>query len=132
MKTILLFAALLFLASSCLKESSNGYYSKKTDLVDIIATYIPDTAKNLEQVQISARAAAENGCWKDLYFKLIKDSEFDYTLKAYGTFETNGVCPEGMVYKDTTIAFLPIDEGTYLFYITRVPYEEVVDTMVVN
>ncbi len=132
MKTILLFAALFLLATSCLKESSNSYYSKKTDGVDIIATYIPDTATNQEQLQISARAAAENGCWSDLYFKLIKDTEFDYTLKAYGTFESSGVCPAGMIYKDTTIAFQPINKGTYLFHITRVPYEEVVDTMIVN
>ncbi len=132
MKTILLFTVLFFLATSCFKESDNSYYSKKTDLVDIIATHIPDTTANMEQVQISARAAAENGCWKDLYFRLIKNSEFDYTLKSYGNYESNGICPVGMIYKDTTITFLPIKKGTYLFHITRVPYEDVVDTMLVN
>jgi hypothetical protein len=132
MKTTLIYALIFFLAASCLKEGSNSSYTKKTDRVDIIATYVPDTATNLEQVHISARAAAENGCWSNLYFKLISDSEFEYTLEAYGTYESSGICPDMMVYKDTTIAFQPMQKGTFLFHITHVPYEEEVDTMIVK
>ena len=132
MKAILT-AILLCLMISCLDEKDDYvYYIKKIGAVQIDEALIPDTAKNLEFVQIKSRASANNGCWKDLNFELKAINTYEYTLKAYGTYESYGVCPDIMVYRDTIIQFKPIQKGSYLFYITRKPSEIDIDTMLVE
>jgi hypothetical protein len=67
-----------------------------------------------------------------LYFELKKIKEFEYTLKAYGTFESFGICPDNVVTQDSLFDFQPTEKGTYLFYISKTANEVDVDTMIVK
>lgn len=127
---VLLFALLVCVTVSC-KDVADRYV-KRFEMVDISKTLIPDTTFNMDYMQIRAKAQANNGCWRNLYFELKKTSEFEYTLKAYGTFESFGVCTDVIVYKDTAIDFQPTQKGTYLFHISRVPNEVDIDTLIVQ
>ena len=127
---ILIFAILLCLATSCLKENSN--YVKLTGPVNISQALIPDTSVNMENIQISARAMETNACWKNLRFVLSKVDDFEYELEAYGTYESYGNCPEMMVYNDTLIDFKPTKTGTYIFHVTKTPYKIENDTLIVR
>jgi hypothetical protein len=127
---ILLCSLMLFLTISCTKMSDN--YIKMTGMVNISETIIPDTSIVFEKVQIRGKAEATNGCWKNLYFQFRKINDFEYELKANGTYESTGVCSDVMVYKDTLIDFIPAQKGTYLFYTIKKPYKIITDTMIVR
>ena len=127
---ILLFAFLASVVLSCTEAGDR--YVKRFDMVDINKTLIPDTTINLDYLQIRAKAQADNGCWSKLYFELKKTKDFEYSLKAYGTYESFGVCPDKVVSQDTLIDFQPTQKGTYLFYISRVPNKAEIDTMIVE
>ncbi|HLN72568.1 MAG: hypothetical protein ACM3O8_12835 [Methylococcaceae bacterium] len=114
----------------CCKDPSDRYV-KRFDKVDISKTSIPDTAVNQEFLQIRAKAQAENGCWSHLYFELKKTKDFEYTLKAYGTYESFGICPDKVVTKDTVIDFLPKQAGTYRFLISAESGKTEKDSIVV-
>jgi hypothetical protein len=129
MKSILL-ALLVFVTTSCMDAGDR--YVKKFEMVNISKSTIPDTTFNLDYMEIRAKAQADNGCWRDLYFELKKTGEFEYSLKAFGTFESFGVCDAVIVTKDTAILFQPTIKGTYLFHISRMPNEIVTDTMIVE
>jgi len=127
---IRLFAILVCVTASCTDVADR--YVKRFEMVEITKTLIPDTTINLDYMQIKAKAQADNGCWRNLYFELKKTKEFEYTLKAYGTYESFGICPEVVVIKDTTFYFQPTQKGTYLFHISRIPNEVDIDTMIVE
>ncbi|MGE5393787.1 MAG: hypothetical protein ACM3P1_03530 [Candidatus Saccharibacteria bacterium] len=113
--------AVLVLLIVCLMvscEDPGDKYVKRFDRVDISKTAIPDTAINQEYLQIRAKAQADNGCWSHLYFELKKTKDFEYTLKAYGTYESFGICPDKVVTKDTVMNFLPKQTGIYRFLIS--------------
>ncbi|HAH22869.1 MAG TPA: hypothetical protein DCL77_03765 [Prolixibacteraceae bacterium] len=126
---IILFAILSIVVISCTEPADR--YVKKFDQVDITKRLIPDTTFNLDYMEIKAKAQAENSCWRKLYFELKKTKDFEYTLKAYGTYESFGVCDAEIVSQDTAIIFQPTQKGTYLFSISRVPNKTEVDTMIV-
>lgn len=107
-------------------------YVKKLEIVDIVQTVIPNTTSYLEDLQIQAKAQAYNGCWSNLYVELKKTKEFEYTLKAYGTYESFGVCPELLVTKDTVFNFQPTQKGTYFFHISRMANYVDIDTLIVE
>lgn len=71
-------------------------------------------------------------CYTNFHFKFNKVSEFQYTLKAYATFETNGACPHVLTGKDTTINFTPQKTGVYIFSTNDKPFERRADTVIVN
>jgi hypothetical protein len=127
---IFLLALLAVVVLSCTEPADR--YVKRFDMVDISKRLIPDTTFNLDIMEIKAKAQAENGCWRKLYFELKKTKDFEYTLKAYGTYESFGICSARLVYQDTVIAFQPKQKGTYLFHISRVPNKTEIDTMIVN
>lgn len=126
---IVLFLLIACLMVSC-KEAGDKYV-KSFGRVDISKTAIPDTAFNQEYLQIRAKAQAENGCWSHLHFELKKTKDFEYTLSAYGTYESFGICPDKVVTKDTAINFLPKQTGTYRFLITGASGNTEKDSMVV-
>lgn len=125
---VIVFAILVCLTLSCTKER----YVKKFEMVDISKTLIPDTTLILDYMQIRAKAQADNSCWKNLYFEFKKEKEFEYSLTAYGTYESFGVCDDVIVSQDTVINFQPTEKGTYLFHITHVPDQTTTDTMIVK
>jgi len=125
---VIAFIFLLGLLYSC-KDPADSYV-KKFDLVAIPNIDIPDSV-NLSSIYLRAKAQADNGCWNNLYFELRKTKDFEYTLKAYGTFESFGKCPDGIVTKDTVIYFKPTQLGTYIISTSTKPDEIVIDTMVV-
>ncbi len=127
-----IYIAIALLSLSCLKLSKNEYYIRMTGLVEIIHTEVPDTVDNMSFAQIKATAQATDGCWSDLNFMLIKNSDFEYSLQAFGVYESYGTCPTGMVYSDTTINVQPSLSGLYKFYIYKGPNEVEVDTMIVR
>ncbi|HEY3372214.1 MAG TPA: hypothetical protein VGK10_15270 [Prolixibacteraceae bacterium] len=128
---VFLFVILACVAISCADVADR--YVKRFDMVEITKTLIPDTTINQDYMEIRAKAQADNGCWRNLYFELKKTKDFEYTLKAYGTYESFGVCSEKLVIQDTTINFQPKVKGTYLFYISRIPNEPAdIDTLIVE
>ena len=130
MKTFVYFIIAL-LASSCLKTGNNTYYISTTARAEITHTDIPDTATVNLVTSIKAWAEEPNGCWSNLNFILTKNNDFDYSLEAFGRYESTGTCPEIKVYGDTTIAFKPASSGIYKFHVTKSQDEIVTDTMVV-
>ena len=105
---------------------------KRIGMVSIGERIIPDTVMSLDNSQVMIEAEATNGCWSDLYLELNKTDEFEYSLKAYGTYESYGACPDIMVYKDTIINFQPTQKGVYLFRISELPNRIIVDTIIVE
>lgn len=93
---------------------------------------IPDTVLNMEHSQIMVEAEATNGCWSDLYIELSKIKDFEYSVKAYGTYEGCGTCPDIMIIKDTIFDFQPTQKGTYLFKISERTDKIFVDTIIVK
>jgi hypothetical protein len=126
---ILIFLLLACLIVSC--EDPADRYVKRFDRVDISKTAIPDTVINQKYMQIRAMAQADNGCWSHLYFELKKTKDFEYTLAAYGTFESFGKCSDKIVTEDTVIYFLPKQTGTYHFLISTQPGKTEKDSVVV-
>lgn len=121
---------LIILTASCATESDDDM--KRKEIAHISEVFIPDTSNNLEIVQIRAKAVETNGCWSDLYFVMEKKSEFAYRLKAFGTYESNGVCPAVMVYKDTIIDFKPTRRGIYFFETIQGNNNVILDTLSVE
>ncbi len=119
---------ILLLFISCSEHKS----SKKIDWVAISEVIITDDSTVSDVIKIQAKAEATNGCWSNLYFEIEKINEFEYLLSAFGTFETNGVCPAVMVYKDTLIEFIPEKKGMYLFKITEKPNQISIDTLIIK
>ncbi|MCO4294426.1 hypothetical protein NF867_16310 [Solitalea sp. MAHUQ-68] len=121
---------IMLILFSCKKDDNN--YTKNEALVNIIQTTIPQNGTVSNKTEIGAMAQAENGCYRDIKFKLIKVADFQYTLKAYATFESYGACPEVLVNGDTTISFIPEKKGTYQFTINEQPFNIKVETLIVN
>lgn len=126
---IVLFLLVVALMVSC--KDAGDKYVKRFDRVDISKTAIPDTAFNQEYLQIRAKAQADNGCWSHLYFEMKKTKDFEYTLKAYGTYESFGICADKVVTRDTVIDFLPKQPGTYRFLISGAGGKTETDSVVV-
>lgn len=119
---------LIFIICSCSKDEN----IKRTFIVNISETQIQKTSVLADKIEIKAIAVESNGCWKDLHFVLTKENEFNYSLKAFGTFESNGACPTVMVFKDTIINFIPTLKGKYFFHINDKPYKVKTDTLIVD
>jgi len=130
MKSIGLFL-LALVAVSCWKLNDSGSYILTSGRVEITQSDIPENATVNQLTEIKARAEESNGCWSNLNFILTKNNNFDYSLEAFGRYESTGTCPEIKVYGDTTIAFKPTSSGIYKFHVTKSQYEIVTDTMVV-
>jgi len=123
---------IVFLLVSCLKMGSSEYYVRFTGYVEISHATIPDTVNNMSVTHITATAKASNGCWRNLSFLLTKNSDFEYSLQAFGLYESTGTCPQNMVYQDTSIMFQPKDTGLYKFYVAKGENLTEIDTMIVR
>jgi hypothetical protein len=126
-----IFLVVVIVAVSCL-SNGNEYYVRYTGPVEISHAVIPDTVANMSYIHIEAIAQAYNGCWSNLNFLLNKTSTFEYTLQAFGVYESNGSCTDIMVYGDTSIVFQPTTTGLYKFYVTKSDTETEIDTMIVK
>ena len=131
MRLAIFLTALLFL-SSCLEPGNNSYYIRTTGKVPIIQTDIPDSVIVNQFSELKARAEEENACWSNLNFVLTKRSDFEYSLEAFGVFESDGNCPTLKVTADTAIAFKPVKAGLYRFHVSKNPEETEIDTMIVS
>lgn len=124
------FTILVCVVASC-KEPAD-HYVKRFDPVEINKILIPDSAYSMEYIQIRAKAQAYNSCWSNLYFELKKTRDFEYSIKAFGVYESFGVCGDMIVSRDTAIDFRPQEKGIYLFHISRTPDEVDTDTLIVE
>jgi len=131
MKSVI-FLLIVLMSVSCMKLSKNEYYIRVTGEVEIVHAMIPDTVDNLTDNQISANSKAPNGCWSNLTFQLTEVNDFEYSLKAFGIYESFGTCAEGIVYGDSVIAFKPTKTGLYKFNVYKGPTEIEIDTMIVR
>jgi hypothetical protein len=129
MKTIF-FIIFIGLTVSCLHD--RAYHTNFISWVKIDSISIPLSSEVLTETHITAVAVANNGCWKKLHFRMTQKDTFDYEIKAFGTYESYGACPEVMVYQDTIIRFIPPVKGKYLFHTTIEPNNVRIDTMLVN
>jgi hypothetical protein len=131
MKYVILLLMVL-MSVSCMKLSKNEYYIRATYEVEIVHAIIPDTVDNLTDNHIAANSKAPNGCWSNLTFQLTEDNDFEYSLRAFGLYESFGTCSEGIVYGDSVITFKPTKTGLYKFNVYKGPTEVVIDTMIVR
>lgn len=120
---------LIFILISCSKNENSD---RNIGMVGICEVIIPDTVTSLEKIQVYAKAEATNGCWGNLHLELNKVNEFEYSIKAFGTFESSGACPEVMVYKDSVLDFQPMQKGICIFKISQSPNLIVIDTLVIE
>jgi hypothetical protein len=130
MKHILILIFLCFIFSC-----DDDDYSRITMVGIENERVVPDTAENMESVQIKIKASAGSLCWSDLYVELRELDTFEYSIKAFGTFTCHKggcACPDMMVYKDTIIYFQPTQEGLYLFSISETKNKVDIDTMIVQ
>jgi len=81
--------------------------------VNITSVSIPESGTVNQPVTIMAVASAPDGCWMNLRFILTKKEDFKYDLYAVGSYESNGVCPQVEVVKDTLLTFTPEAAGKY-------------------
>lgn len=116
--------------ASC--EEPADRYVKRFDPVEINVLQLPDSAISMESIQIKASAQAYNSCWRRLYFELKKTRDFEYSVKAFGVYESFGLCGDKIVALDTVINFRPREKGIYLFHISRTPTEVDIDTVLVK
>ena len=121
---------LLALLFSC--ADNHGNFTKREASVDIYESIIPGIGTVNQDIQIQLKAQALNGCYSNLQVELIEVDTRHFLLKATGLFQTNGICPEVMVYKDTTINFTPTSTGDYFFQTNEAPYEIRKDTITIN
>jgi hypothetical protein len=126
---IFAYFVIVLLAVSCLKTGENSYYIRTTGRVQITQVDIPETSTVNLNVDLKARAEESNSCWSNLNFVLTKKKDFEYTLEAFGIFESTGSCKEVKVYGDTTIVFKPVVTGQYIFKITKSETETQSDTL---
>ncbi len=125
MKTVLTILIFCGLISSC--------DCTDFDQINITESSIPDTVTNNENVPIRILAEANNGCWGDLYVKMYRNVENNYTIKAYGTKSCcTCICPAVIVFHDTIIDFRPANKGIYYFRIWETAKRSVMDTLVVE
>ena len=130
MKTTALFLLSLAVVS-CWKLNDNGSYIMTTGRVEITQADIPETATINQVTEIKAIAEESNNCWSNLNFELTQNSDLDYTLEAFGLFQSYGSCVAVKVTGDTTIAFKPTQTGIYKFHIVKSETETALDSMIV-
>jgi len=118
-------------AVACWKLDDSGNYILTTGRVEITQADIPETATINQFTEIKARAEESNNCWSNLNFTLTQNNNFDYTLEAYGVYESYGSCVEIKVTGDTTIAFKPTQTGVYKFHIVNSETVTTLDSMIV-
>jgi|WetSurSiteA1Bulk_404760.scaffolds.fasta_scaffold90003_2 hypothetical protein len=126
-----IFLTIVVASISCLDNSSE-YYVRFTGPVEIIRAVIPDTVDVNSYNQLVVNAQANNGCWSNLNFLLNKTSNFEYTIQAFGMYESTGSCTDVKVNADTSIIFQPTAAGLYKFYVTKSETVTEIDTMIVK
>ncbi len=102
----------LIIMSSCSLDPP--YVSYGNVPVNITSISIPESGTVNLPVTFMAVASAPDGCWMNLRFILTKKEDFKYDLYAVGSYESNGVCPQVEVIKDTLLTFTPEAAGEYV------------------
>lgn len=129
MKTFIILFVVILTLTECTYPDR---HVKATLPVDISESYIPRTGQANQNVEISLKLQAANGCWTKLKITMVKIDDFHFLFKGTGSFESNGICPNIMVYKDTTINFKPEQRGKYIFQIKENPLKVTLDTLYIN
>jgi hypothetical protein len=127
-----IFIIIALLSLSCMNLNKSEYYVSFTGNVEITHILVPDTVDIAGSAVIQAWSQAPDGCWSNLTFLLTKNSDFEYTLEAYGLYQSTGVCPPGVIYGDSAITMHPEQSGLYKFNIVKGPYDIEIDTMIVR
>jgi hypothetical protein len=127
---VIFFIFLMGLTVSCLYDrvSHENFIAP----VRIDSIYIPPVAEVSKSVGISVHAWAENGCWKNIHFRLTTKNSNEHEIKAFGHYESYGACPDVLVGKDSLIQFTPEIKGKHFFYTTISPGNLKIDTMLVK
>ena len=106
---ILLFIVLIGIIS-CSKDDNK----RRIGTVQISEVLFPSDIEAEEDFTITVIAEANNGCWSNLFVKLDTIDNKHFKLSAFGAFSGSSVCPDVMVYADTTF-YLKFREGEYYF-----------------
>ena len=132
MKKIAQLFLISLLFSSC-NNLDGGSYSSFTDWVNVIESHVPDSTLAGQEIMISAKAQAPNGCWSGLTLYMSKYSQFIYTVNARGAYESyDGFCPGIVISADTTFKFTPDSAGLYVFVFQSPSLESEYDTLIVS
>jgi hypothetical protein len=124
-----MFLISLILLVSCHEESDvrNNLRSVK-----IYESVFPENGLVNQPISLLLKAEATNGCYSDFKFSLKKVEDFKYEITATARYQSNGACPDVMVYADSTIQFTTAVSGEYLFLINKTPFEVVSKKIIIN
>ena len=122
---IILFATILTLTECTYPDR----HVKATLPVNISESHIPKTGQMNQNIEISLKLQAPNGCWTKLKITMSKIDDFHFLFKGTGSFADNGMCADILVYKDTTINFIPGLPGKYVFQVRESPLTTKLDTL---
>ena len=120
---------ILIILTLLLSCADNDNLVKRRLPVDFYEITIPTSGTINQDVQVQLKAQATNGCYSDLEIKLIEITSRHFLFKATELFQSIGICPEIMVYKDTIINFKPSMTGKYFFQTNEDPFEIRKDTV---
>lgn len=121
LQNTLLTLAILTTLLSCADNEHN--FVKRKVPVDIYESTIPTHGIVNQDTPMQLKAQATNGCHSNLEIKLTQTDSKHFLLKGTAIFQTNGICPDIMVYKDTMINFRPTSTGDYFFQVNEDPFE---------
>jgi len=124
---LLLNRATLVLAIFLISCDSD-FVSKRLS-TDIYEAIIPTQGRVNQDIPIQIKIKASNGCYSDLKAELVEIDNRHFLIRSDGLFQTNGLCPTVIVYKDTTITFRPSVTGKYFFQINEENYNIRRDTI---
>lgn len=96
---------------------------------DIYEATIPTQGRVNQDIPIQIKMKASNGCYSDLKAELVEIDNRHFLIRSDGLFQTTGLCPTVIVYKDTTITFKPSVTGRYFFQINEENYNIRRDTI---
>jgi hypothetical protein len=122
-------STILILLFSC---SDNDTFVRRQVPVDIYEIAMPTSGSINQDVEVQLKAMATNGCYSQLQISLIEIDSRHFLFKAIGLYQSNGICPDVIVYEDTVITFKPSMSGKYFFQTNEDPFEIQKDTLDIN
>lgn len=113
-------------------ESSESIQRVRSVTVYINPLTVPEMGSPGQDVEISVRANAANGCYGIHKISMTRIDEYHFLFEAWAIHDSLAICTQATIWKDTTFLFKPILSGKYYFEANEAPYPIMRDTLVVN
>jgi len=124
---------LLWISVSC-SNGNDSVDGRRGKLVSVVINplTVPDVGSQGQDVEIAVRANAPSGCYLIQKISMSSIDDHHFLLKAWAIYDSQAVCIQTTIWKDTTFLFRPLASGNYYFEANEAPQPIVRDTLVVN